>query len=73
MIINVKTNKNIHAIMLLGCAGNMDYYLRIQAAVDYIEENIDKPIDLLDLSKKAFCSGGHKGFVAFDLYMPIAK
>ena len=38
---------------------NMDYYLRIQATIDYIEENINKPIDLLDLSKKAFCSVPH--------------
>lgn len=37
----------------------MDYYLRIQATIDYIEENINKPIDLLDLSKKAFCSVPH--------------
>ncbi|HOQ06801.1 MAG TPA: AraC family transcriptional regulator [Clostridiales bacterium] len=37
----------------------MDYDARIQATVDYIEENICKPIDLSDLSKKAFCSVPH--------------
>lgn len=37
----------------------MDYDARIQATIDYIEENIGKPIDLSDLSKKAFCSVPH--------------
>jgi len=38
--------------MFLEGAKNMDYISRIKATIDYIEENIRSPIDLLDLSKK---------------------
>jgi len=52
-------NENMNAIIFLEGASDMDYFSRIQATIDYIEENINKPIDLLDLSKKAFCSVPH--------------
>lgn len=59
MIKNIKSYKNMHVIMFLEGARNMDYNSRIKATIDYIEENIGRPIDLLDLSKKAFCSVPH--------------
>lgn len=51
--------KNTNVIIFLKGVSKTDYYLRIQATIDYIEDNINQPIDLLYLSKKAFCSVPH--------------
>ncbi|WDV48023.1 helix-turn-helix domain-containing protein [Clostridiaceae bacterium M8S5] len=37
----------------------MDYFLRIQKAIDYIEHNLKKEINLEDISNQAYCSVPH--------------
>lgn len=59
MITNIKFYYYLHVTIFTEGENIMDYNARIQATIDYIEENIDNPIDLSDLSKKAFCSVPH--------------
>ena len=59
MITNIKFYFYLHVTIFTEGENIMDYNARIQATIDYIEENIDNPIDLSDLSKKAFCSVPH--------------